>query len=497
MWDFFMARKKRKTKYKEPLRIKVGRCLYVGGYDKKPIIGLSWDSANGYYFPTHFKDTDEYRKTEKRPHFTKDYDNAIMEFRAWKEKQEGGKSLKIAKPEYQESIKANAELVLTDEFAEALEKSGFHMRDLIEFIKIQNVHLTELLIIQKSKEIFAKYPPSIVAEKFGMPSLVKIDYAEDLRDPHTLKEIGECYFNRVEFKEPIKELKREVSKVKKVWKQFYKMVDAQNCKELTKKDIKEFYNSIYGEYSEKQYSPTWIKGKFERIKRVFNNAIDELDDVDDIITARRKIGSILKISKRISKRGVKEKPYRIPKEHFHIFLGHSNIEERCMWLLSMNLAYYSVDVASLPLSAINLEDKVVVFRRGKTGNHRSGVLWDITIDSIKAYQNAISHNGSTLFWNRQGNVPYLPNRIRKKFVAVAEKAGLRGQENKRLCHRNFRDSLKSIAFERGIRNASVNAVMGHHNEHDEYVDPEVYPKVSEEACLAVYDYYFNDSKKKV
>jgi hypothetical protein len=66
MWDFFMGKKKRKPKYKEPPRVKVGRCWYVKGYDKKPIIGLSWDSGNGYFFPTHFRDTDEYRETTCR-----------------------------------------------------------------------------------------------------------------------------------------------------------------------------------------------------------------------------------------------------------------------------------------------------------------------------------------------------------------------------------------------------------------------------------------------
>ena len=77
-----MAKKKSKSKHKEPPRAKVGRYWYVKGYDDKPIIGLSWDSGNGYYFPMHFKQAEEYKKTNKRTHFGKDYDIAIGEFRS-------------------------------------------------------------------------------------------------------------------------------------------------------------------------------------------------------------------------------------------------------------------------------------------------------------------------------------------------------------------------------------------------------------------------------
>ena len=464
-----MAVKKRKSKYKAPPRVKVGRCWYVVGYDKKPIIGLSWDKGNGYYYFTHFKDDIDCLKSGKRPQFGKDYDNAIRLFRSWKDK---GKTITIEEVN-QDKIDVHFEYKIPDK----------------PYRGDVQVNLTEEHIIAKAKEIFGKYPPSLVAEKFGMPSLAKIDYVDDLKEPYTLKQIGDCYFNKVEFENPTKEQDRELKKVKKVWEEFCRTVKAKTGKELTKEEIKEFYNDIYRECKKKKYSTTWMKGRFERVKRVFNNAIDNLDGVDDIIQSKLKLSSVLKSPKS----EVREKAYRIPKEHFHKILEHSNVEERCMWLISMNLAYYSVDVANLPLSAIDFDEKTVVFRRGKTGEHRSGVLWDITIEAIKDFKDNHPHNGHTLFWNRQDDKPYLPNRIRKKFVAVIEEAKLREKSSKRLCHRNFRDSMKSIGIEMGIRNASIDAVMGHHIKHDEYVDPEVFPKISEDACRAVYEYYFEGS----
>jgi len=43
------------------------------------------------------------------------------------------------------------------------------------------------------------------------------------------------------------------------------------------------------------------------------------------------------------------------------------------------------------VAAIDDEEKTVVFRRGKTGKHRSGVLWEITIEAIKDYIEKYPH----------------------------------------------------------------------------------------------------------
>lgn len=488
-----MGKKKKTSKYKEPPRAKVGKCWYVKGYDDKPIIGLSWDSGNGYYFPTHFKQTEEYKKTHKRLHFGKDYDIAVGDFRRWQAKLEN-KTIPVAI--YDSNIDSPKKKVATQEIVRRVIVNGKGKVVQIPDEPPERVRyisdLPEDVIIAEAKKLFAKYPSSTIAEKFSMPSLAKIDYVDDLHEPHSLKEIGDCYFNKIEFTDPSNETVKELHKVGRSWKRFCKKVDVELAKELTKKRLRELYDDIYLECKKRKWSTTWIRGHFERVKRVFNNAIDLLDNVDDIIEAKLRCASVLKSPKA----EVQEKAYRITRSQFHKILENSNVEEKCMWLLSANLAYYSVDVATLPLSAISIEDQVVVFRRGKTGKHRSGVLWDISIDSIREYQKAVPHNGHTLFWNLQDNVPFLPNRVRKKFVKVIEKAESRGTGAKRLCHRNFRDSLKSICVEKGIRAASVNAVMGHHTMHDEYVDPEVFPKISEEACMAVYDYYFGEVEKK-
>lgn len=304
---------------------------------------------------------------------------------------------------------------------------------------------------------------------------------------YTLQEIGSQYFNKIEFKGKLKTSQNsELKKVRRTWDRFCKVVGVKTILEIKKELINKYYDNIYQEYK-KKWSTTWMGGHFERVKRVINNACRELDHSEDIIEARRLCLNKLKCKENI----VQKPPYRIKKKEFKKLLEVSSIEERAMWMLSMNCAYYSVDVATVPLSAFDWEENTVVFKRGKMkkkgmGN-RASVLWDITIDAINKYLEETKHRKrQTLFVSNQG-LPYVENRIRKKFVAVRKKINLGHIE-----HRNFRDSFESIGQKvRGIQN-SVDAVMGHipNGSRGDYIDPELVPEIAEDACKAVYDYYF-------
>lgn len=132
-----------------------------------------------------------------------------------------------------------------------------------------------------------------------------------------------------------------------------------------------------------------------------------------------------------------------------------------MWFLSLNLAYYGVDLVTLPFSSLDLNNKTVIFRRGKTDIHRAGILWAETIQAIKDYQKEKPHRGSTLFLNLQAKIPYSPSRIYKKFSKLIKSLELQEQaklkENKNYsvvkfdyCHSNFRNSFESVCAARSI-----------------------------------------------
>ncbi|MFC1783497.1 hypothetical protein ACFL02_07915 [Planctomycetota bacterium] len=157
----------------------------------------------------------------------------------------------------------------------------------------------------------------------------------------------------------------------------------------------------------------------------------------------------------------------------------------------MNCAYYTVDIASVTLSAFDWEDKTVVFRRGKMEQrgegHRAAVLWDVTIEAIKEYQKRYPHKGKTLFLNMKDKIPYVRARIATKFRKCRKKANI----DNGIGHAHFRDSIRSI--DSTISNQmSVDAVMGQKplGNRGDYVDPEEYPRIAEESCQATYEYYF-------
>ena len=116
---------------------------------------------------------------------------------------------------------------------------------------------------------------------------------------------------------------------------------------------------------------------------------------------------------------------------------------------------------TLPFSSLDLNNKTVIFRRGKTDIHRAGILWAETIQAIKDYQKEKPHRGSTLFLNLQAKIPYSPSRIYKKFSKLIKSLELQEQaklkENKNYsvvkfdyCHSNFRNSFESVCAARSI-----------------------------------------------
>lgn len=311
---------------------------------------------------------------------------------------------------------------------------------------------------------------------------------------YTLKEIGDAYFNREEFQDELNtSQKQELRKTRKTWDRFTKMVGVKTIKEIDKSHLIKYRDNVKKEARRNGWSSTWVKGYFERARRILNNAISEFNHPEDIIEVRR-------ISLRLMKKPsnvVKYPPYRIKREEFHKILEYSSIEEKTMWLLSLNCAYYSIDVATVPITAFDRDSRAIVFRRSKTEGkgmgHRAAILWEETVEYLDKYLEMTKHRKrSTVFISFYG-MPYVENRIRKRFNAVRKKAGL-----EHIWHSNFRDSFESVAYiVRGIQN-SVDAVMGQQPEgsRGNYVDPELVPEIAKDACRVVHNYYFGEQKQK-
>lgn len=483
-----------------PKRKKIGKCWYVCGFDGKPIIGLSWDKGNGYFYPTEYKQTAEYKKTQKRPNLGKDYNNAIMLFRLWQNKSRQHIEIStLVRKKYSESDQKWFEELYKDigldeappdecrfytdyESGQAYEAMGNP-----DIQVLNHIDLSEDIVIQKTKELFMKYSPAILAEKLGIPSLASIDYSDEVSLPLKLSDIFASYVNQPKFIEQTPECRKEILKVKKAWFEFTKTTKVKYINELTRDVIKKYHKKIFQEYIENNYSTSWINGRYERIRRVFNHSLDQLDDTN-LIKVKNRVSSILKKVEDVKKNPAK----MFSKPDLTKILSVSTAEEKAMWMVSLNCAYYTDDIASVPMSCIDLQEKTIVFRRSKTGNHRSAVLWDETIQAIVDYHNSSKKIGRTLFVNQQTGIPYHKNTIRKKFVACLERAKMKGKYT----HSNFRDSAETACKINQAGESATDALMGHKlkGNRSDYIDPESYPQISEPASKAIHDFYFGDAE---
>jgi integrase len=295
-----------------------------------------------------------------------------------------------------------------------LEKKGIEpavfLEEIIKKINIEQVKAPDTYVWQRARELIYSDPRK-ASQILDIPyeNLIGINKKKN----YTLKEIGDNYFNKIEFQGVrTSSQKSELKKVQRSWNRFCKCIKVKTILEVEKIHINKYYNFIYKEYQEGK-STTWIRGFFERVKRVLNAAIKDLDHPEDIIEVLRLCRNKLKPPMQV----VKYPPYRIKISEFKKILEFSNTEEKAMWLLSMNCAYYSVDVATVPISAFDWDAKTVVFRRAKPkfkgGGHRAAVLWDITIDALKKYiEDNKNRKRKTLFVSVYG-MPYAEGRIRE------------------------------------------------------------------------------------
>lgn len=455
----------------------------VYGSDGTEIPYLRKDKAGNYY--ARWKDDDG--KWHKK-NLGRNKSKALGRYATWEAEHKGETFSPLHKPSYLKSISGKAQILLKEDVYQMLEGRGINpasfLTEIVDKIMIDQVNAPDSYVWDRAKELIHSDPRK-ASQILDIPyeNLIGVNKKKN----YTLKEIGDNYFNKIEFQGKRKSSqKSELKKVRSAWDRFCKIVKVKTILEIEKSHINKYYDNIYAEYRS-GWSTTWMSGFFERVKRVLNTAIKDLDHPEDIIEVHRLCRNKLKSPCTI----IKNPPYRIKKSELKKLLEASNTEEKAMWLLSINCAYYSADVATVPLSAFDWDSKTVVFRRGKTESkglgHRAAVLWDITIEALQKYiEENTNRKRETLFISCYGE-PYVEGRIRKKFVKIRNQTGL-----KQIEHQHFRDSFESLGQKYGGIQNSVDAVMGHKPEGNRgnYIDPELVPEIAESACKAVYDFYF-------
>ena len=438
---------------------------------------MSIDRSTGSYVYQFKDDNGKWKKKT----FGKDLAVAVnryKEYRGWE-----SNNFRIKNPDpNRKGLGIDAEVEIKKEAL--LSEHGEHILDVIEGIQVNEVGMPEELFWERVRTEILNNPKRAAQ----MTEIEELGYLNKLKKPTTLKidTIVDNYVNRVEVENPTPSQKQDKKKIQHTWDKVKQITKVTRANDLDSKDLlKKLYDNLYSEYHSNDLSTTWLKGHIERIIRVLNWNILNTDDSDILTAIKEKCSKVLKTPKQV----VKNPPKQISKAHFKRILKVSSVEEMAMWLLSMQGGYYTVDIATLPKSAINLREGIIVYRRTKTNEPRSMILGKAVIVAVRDYQKEYPHDCDTLFMNTQDKTPYNKDRIGVKFRKCLEKAGLKGEYG----HNNFRDSATSVCLKSKVYEPSIDALLGHKisGEKKKYIDPEENPHIAKEASKAVADYYFS------
>jgi integrase len=193
-------------------------------------------------------------------------------------------------------------------------------------------------------------------------------------------------------------------------------------------------------------------------------------------------------------------PRMFEREELLEILGAASQPMKAMVMLGINCGFGNMDVAMLPMTALDLEAGWVDYPRPKTGVERRCPLWPETIAAVKEYlavrpRAKYAEDLSLAFlskqrrpWFRHGRfveddkkgteVKGIDNPVAKSFKVLLDKLGI----NSRRGFYSLRHGFETIAGDTGDQ-VAVNAVMGHADQsmaavYRERVAPERLVKVS-------------------
>jgi integrase len=131
----------------------------------------------------------------------------------------------------------------------------------------------------------------------------------------------------------------------------------------------------------KRWGPARLGGTITRVKSVFRYALDNglIDRPPRYGSEFRKPGKAV-LRRHKAANGSK----MLEAADLHQLLNAAHTSMKAMILLGLNAGFGNTDLATLPLSAINLETGWVDFPRPKTGIERRAPLWPETIAAVRA-----------------------------------------------------------------------------------------------------------------
>ena len=342
---------------------------YVLGHDGKPIVGLSYDKSLRQYYATG---------TKPKIYFGTDLNIAIAKFRIWQQHQDKEKitSMKVPDNVKQDVLTAQFQQIQELQYiSQSLDRFESDGTDKAEQFNIL-VHIPESLKKEIVREMFATKSMVEMAEIAGMPELVRLKNIKKPETPLSLKEVGEFYLQKDKLS------KDEFRKCKSTWEEFCKTINCKTIDQITKEHIHSYYDKVYNRYIKKGLSETWISGKFQRVKTIFNYSRKRgRQCVDEFNILYQYCEHLIPPNK------IESGANPISRNDFHKLLKVADEKWTSILLVSLNCAFYGRDIHTLQHKHIKEVNglTIVKFPRVKNKNTRVSVLWQDSISSIEEY----------------------------------------------------------------------------------------------------------------
>jgi hypothetical protein len=467
-----------------------------------PIVGLSVDKGTGTYFYTFYRR----EQMPKRPNFGRDYTTAVIRFREWEAKR--GKSVvtidaervlltDTATAKYDDGSTEQINLSEPGQIAKYVVHKLFpgkiggtaHINKSAEISEDTFVQQVRQWIAQDQKKAQEMLGIKFIIDGDSNICMILLSYILKQFKAQPQFQVKQMPVSR----------KNELVEIEKTWKNFTDTIRKSYVGQITKGDINKYANACLSSYHQDNYSTTWVRKRFDFVKRVWNYSTKQYDS-REIEQVRLWCTSLLVPPAQI----IQHPPKLIQPDMFNLLLSIANPFEKAFLMLSMNTAYYATDIANAPMSALNWDQRYITYRRNKKGHvSRAAVLWEETIQALKVVTN---HQGETIFWNPTTKKAFNKYYFSKLFSELVDKAVEKAKQDDLkiavdpdITHSNCRDSVETICkiVGNGIQE-SCDAVLGHKRDISKfYTDANTYPLISNKACSAVWGFYFGKKKEEI
>lgn len=320
--------------------------------------------------------------------------------------------------------------------------------------------------------------PTLAAQKTGIEQLA---YLSDLKPPapsSPLAVILETYCQD----RANKVTHHEIHNSRLWWAEFVKTTGAQTIRDLTHESIRKYRSVTEAKQAEEKLSNVWTRGRFSKVKTIFNHALTELNlSKEDRETLT--LLSLLKNPKKPKGSAKKKKTLLISREEMTQLLAKADVFEKALLLVALNCAYYQVDITRLKWEYLNFEKRTLVFEREKSTRltasgsavPRVAYLWTRTIAALKK----LTKDSELVFPNMERH------RLYKRFNRLRKKTDIK----RNITFAHLRDSAITVAS-RSAPTTQVHALAGHSDTSVTWEYIERSPDFVKDACIAIENHFF-------